>query len=159
MNLSYLGDALDHWKGSLFEFLQGRRLLHDFAVDPMASDLESWQEADYVLLADLLRIPRDRIIRHERRLTTRSGYFDEIHHRGDVFLDPDTGIATARVSHPEKYVQPSEIRSLLLDGLNRLVAIYQHVRATKVATRIDHVLACVGRSAGSVAWCSYESGT
>src|ERR1700694_3410929 len=159
MNLSYLGDALDHWKGSLFEFLQARRLLHDFAVDPMASDLESWQEADYVLLADLLRVPRDRIIGHEHRLTTRSRYFAEILHKGDVFLDPDTGIATTRVSHPEKYVQPNEIWSLLLDGPTRLIAVYQHVRARRVATRVDEVLACVARSDGSGAWCSYESGT
>lgn len=64
MNLSYLGDALDHWKGSLFEFLQAHNLLNDFAVDPMASDLQSWRDADYALFADLLRVPRARILGH-----------------------------------------------------------------------------------------------
>lgn len=29
MKLAYLGDALDHWKGSLFEFLEGEGLLRD----------------------------------------------------------------------------------------------------------------------------------
>ena len=159
MNLSYLGDALDHWKGSLFEFLQARQLLHDFAVDPMASDLRSWRDADYALFADLLRVPRDRIIEHRAKLTTtRNRYFAEIHHNGDLFLDPDTGIATGRVAHLEQYVQPRDIWSLLFNGLNRLVVVYQHVRARKTAERIDEVVACV---AGSIklAWCSYESGT
>ncbi len=158
MNLSYLGDALDHWKGSLFEFLQARQLLHDFAVDPMASDLRSWRDADYALFADLLRVPRDRILSHSVTLTSHNRYFAEIHHKGDLFLDPDTGIATGRVAYPEQYVQPRDIWSLLSNGLNRLVVVYQHVRARKTAERIDEVVACVAGSI-NLTWCSYESGT
>jgi len=45
MNLRYLGDALDHWKGSLFESLQQANILHDFAVDAMASDWTDRQPA------------------------------------------------------------------------------------------------------------------
>lgn len=158
MNLSYLGDALDHWKGSLFEFLQARQLLNNFAVDPMATDLQSWRDADYELFADLLQVPRDRIIGHSVMLTERNQYFAEIQHKGDLFLDPDTGIATGRVAHPEQYVQPRDVWSLLFNGLNRLVVVYQHVRARKAATRVDEVLACVAGSI-NLAWCSYESGT
>lgn len=158
MNLSYLGDALDHWKGSLFEFLQARQLLQDFAVDPMTSDLRSWRDADYTLFADLLRVPRDRILGHSVMLTSRNRYFAEIQHKGDLFLDPDVGIATGRVAHPEQYVQPRDIWSLLFNGLNRLVVVYQHVRARKTAARIDEVVACVAGSI-NLAWCSYESGT
>jgi hypothetical protein len=33
MNLTFLGDALDHWKGSIFESLQKGGILPDFAVD------------------------------------------------------------------------------------------------------------------------------
>jgi len=43
MNSSFLGDALDHWKGSLFESLQKRRIVCELAVDPMASDLAVWK--------------------------------------------------------------------------------------------------------------------
>ena len=158
MNLSYLGDALDHWKGSLFEFLQTRHLLHDFAVDPMASDLRSWRDADYEIFADLLRVPRGRIICHSFNLNSRDRYFAEIRHQGDLFLDPDTGIATGRVVRLEQYVHPRDIWSLLSSGLNRLIVVYQHVRARKVASRIDEVLACVAGPT-ELTWCSYESGT
>lgn len=158
MHLSYLGDALDHWKGSLFEFLQSRQLLHDFAVDTMASDLQSWREADYEVFADLLRVPRDRILGHSASLKMRNRYFAEIHHKGDLFLDPDTGIATGRVTHPEQYVLSRDVWSLLFNGLNRLVIVYQHVRAKKTAKRVDEVLAFVAGSF-NLAWCSYESGT
>lgn len=40
MNLRYLGDALDYWKGSVFFRLQERGILKDFSVDPMLTDLE-----------------------------------------------------------------------------------------------------------------------
>lgn len=158
MNLSYLGDALDHWKGSLFEFLQARQLLHGLTVDPMATDVEAWRERDYSLFADLLRVPRARIIRHRAKLATRREYFAEIRHKGDVFLDPDTGVATSRGRSPEKYVQPSDVWSLLANGGDRLVVVYQHVRAAAVTARVDRVLVHLVGSK-NLGWCSYESGT
>jgi hypothetical protein len=124
----------------------------------MASDLESWRNADYEVFADLLRVPRGRIIRHSLNLTRRDQYFAEIRHGGDLFLDPDTGIATGRVARLEQYLRPREIWSLLSSGLNRVVVVYQHVRARKVASRIDDVVTCVAGST-KLAWCSYESGT
>lgn len=54
-------------------------------------------------------------------LTSRNRYFAEIQHQGDLFLDPDTGIATGRVAHPEHYVRPREIWSLLLIPLYELL--------------------------------------
>jgi hypothetical protein len=62
------------------------------------------------------------------------------------------------VAHPEKYVRPRDICSILLGGSNRLVVVYQHVRARKVAARIDEVLVSVAGTA-LLPWCSYESGT
>src|SRR5688500_3252510 len=56
MNLRYLGDALDHWKGSLFEYLQTACLVRELAVDAMAGDAEQWQPADWKLFARLLRV-------------------------------------------------------------------------------------------------------
>ena len=74
MNLSFLGDALDHWKGSLFESLQKRRIVCEFAVDPMASDLVDWKPGDFAILSKLLRIDRSQIISHNRSLNDRRAY-------------------------------------------------------------------------------------
>ena len=79
-----MGDALDHWKGSLFEFLQGTELLWNFAVDPMLTDRPSWREADFELLTRLLRIDRSRILPHNAALSQRPQYFAEITHHGDL---------------------------------------------------------------------------
>ena len=113
MNLMYLGDALDHWKGSLFEFLQAEQLLRDFAVDPMATDGHFWEDTDFALFARLLRINANQILRHEFPLVQRAPYFNEIDHAGDLFLDPDTGIQTGGNGHPAKYVKPHELAGLL----------------------------------------------
>jgi hypothetical protein len=159
MNLSYLGDALDHWKGSLFEFLQREDLLEDFAVDPMATDLASWQEGDYELFAKLLKVRRNQVLTHSVSPRDRSRYLFEIKHKGDIFLDPDTGVATGRVARSEQYVGLRDLWSLLPNGLNRLVVVYQHVRAQKCCTRVDQVVAHVRSTSIEPNWCSYESGT
>ena len=38
MNLKYLGDTLDHWKGSVFQILQEAKLLRNLEVDAMMTD-------------------------------------------------------------------------------------------------------------------------
>ncbi len=76
MNLAFLGDALDHWKGSLFESLQKAGCLRHFAVDPMASDWAAWQSEDISLFARLLRVDESQIIRHKVSLSNRKQYFD-----------------------------------------------------------------------------------
>jgi hypothetical protein len=159
MNLDYLGDALDHWKGSLFEYLQGESLLRDFAVDPMATDREPWNEADFSLFARLLRIGRHQVIPHEVSLLARARYFAEIVHCGDVFLDPDTGIATSSSSQAAKYVRPKELATLLAFSRGRVVAVYQHIRAQKACVRVDRCLAAIAKEIDAAGWCSYESPT
>ena len=159
MNLDYLGDAFDHWKGSLFEYLRAENLLRDFAVDPMATDRERWNEADFSLFARLLRIERHQIIPHEASLLARARYFAEIVHAGDVFLDPDTGIATSGSSQAAKYVRPRELATLLGSPRGRVVAVYQHVRAQKACVRVDRCLAAIGEEIDAAGWCSYESPT
>jgi hypothetical protein len=96
MNLKYLGDALDHWKGSLFECLQFAEVLRDLAADPMAADQDQWSDADFSLYARLLHIRQEQVIRHKESLFSRDSYFAEIVHQGDLFLDPDTGVATVQ---------------------------------------------------------------
>jgi len=48
MNQAYLGDALDHWKGSLIAILRRHQppLLNRLAVVPMATDAQEWGEDD-----------------------------------------------------------------------------------------------------------------
>jgi hypothetical protein len=159
MNLEYLGDALDHWKGSLFEYLQAERVVRDFVVDPMATDADKWTEDDFGLYACLLRIKLEQIIRHKAFVTDRSSYFAEIGQNGDLFLDPDTGIATDGASPIAKYVKPRDVVALLQSPSDRLVAIYQHVRAQKTSKRVDGCLGAIATIAACVSWCSYESPT
>jgi len=66
MNTQYLGDALDHWKGCLFEYLESEHALLDFGVDPMATDPDRWGETDFELYARLFKAHREHpnIIRH-----------------------------------------------------------------------------------------------
>ncbi|MDP3001101.1 MAG: hypothetical protein Q8N47_26700 [Bryobacterales bacterium] len=163
MNLDYLGDALDHWKGSLFAYLQLEGALRNFAVDAMATDLVAWSEADFCIFARLLRINGDQIVQHkESLLRARHRYFSEITHGGDIFLDPDTGIATGggnQIKHIEKYVRPTDLALLLRSNSGRVVAVYQHVRARRTCERVDACLAAIENEIDAFGWCSYESAT
>jgi len=159
MNLRFLGDAFDFWKGALFRSLQEGGVLQDFAVDPMASDDEPWKTEDSEVFARLLEIGPAQIIRHDTNLQDRTKYFSEISHRGDLFLDADTGVATRRGlgARRRSYVMPSEVKQLLDRSPSRLVIIYQHVRAQRVKDRVDAVLSALRPEVGDFTCCSYES--
>lgn len=172
MNLTHLGDALDHWKGSLFEFLEREKLLRDFAADPMASDGNAWIEEDFELYARLLRIQPTQILHHQQPLADRADYFGEIHHRGDLFVDPDTGIRTSGCRRAYRYVEPQELVALLEspDGGGtppRVVVVYQHVRGQQTAERVDACIRAVADAIqvaaegdwGDSGWAAYESPT
>jgi hypothetical protein len=160
VNLRYLGDALDHWKGSLFESLQRATLLRDFAVDPMATDAENWQTADFALFAQLLRVRHNQIVSHRHALAIdRESYFREITHQGDLFLDPDTGIATSRVRDVARHLLPAEIHDLLHRQPSRVIAVYQHIRAQRTRDRLEKVLSVLRLPDQLFTSCSYESGT
>jgi hypothetical protein len=158
LNLEFLGDALDHWKGSIFESLLQASLVRDFAVDPMASDQEVWQLGDFTLLARLLRVDRSRLIPHQVGLADRKRYFAEIAHTGDLFVDPDTGVATGKVKKPKCYITPGEVATLL-EVPERLLLVYQHVQRQEVSERVDAVSHKLEEAVPELNWCSYESGT
>jgi hypothetical protein len=90
-------------------------------------------------------------------LQQRAKYFEEISHNGDVFLDPDIGVATGRVR--PTHISPPEIGHHLASPPNRLLAVYQHVRGHRVPSRVDAVLKAVEKDIGRFTWASYESGT
>lgn len=158
MNLKYLGDALDHWKGSVFEALQREHLLHDFKVDEMASDSEEWGKQDYGLYAKLLRIDQRQLVVHMDTLSgNRDKYFKEIPVDGDLFLDPDTGFQTGAVKKPQQYLTTVEFLDLL--KRDRIIAVYQHVRAKHTRDRVEEVLRVLCDKGSGFFCTSYESGT
>jgi|WetSurSiteA1Bulk_404760.scaffolds.fasta_scaffold104489_1 hypothetical protein len=160
MNLQFLGDALDHWKGSVFAELQHSSLLNDFRVDAMASDSENWEQIDYRLYARLLRVQQAQLVVHKNALSgDRSNYFHEIPSIGDLFLDPDTGFKTGTVRTLSQYLKAAELHDLLKRNKDRVIAVYQHVRARRTRDRVEEVLRVL-RNEGSRFFCtSYESGT
>jgi hypothetical protein len=159
VNLKYLADALDYWKGGVLNFLEGRRLLDSLLVEPMLSDPEAWTGEQWSLFAGLLRVSGDQIVRHRQSLTAdRPAYFQEIPPFETIFLDPDTGLCTSRVASPAQYVFPEELRSLLGGAPNRLLIVYQHVRGS-VHGRLNDVTRAIQVCAPRVGCSSYESAT
>jgi hypothetical protein len=115
VNLRYLGDALDHWKGSLLERLRVDGAITNLAVDPMLTDRPDWLEADFTSFAGLLHVAPYQLVSHTCDLAkSRTPYFQELSHRGDLFIDPDTGMATGHVSEPAKYLYPAELTVMLV---------------------------------------------
>jgi hypothetical protein len=160
MNLLYLGDALDHWKGSLLERLQQARLLTNLAADAMASDALDWTPFDWHLFATLLRIADAQIVGHPTHLANdRAAYFREIAHSTDIFLDPDTGIATSRVPNRSQYLMPFELHGLLAAHPSRVVATYQHIRAVTTRHRLTQIVSVLAEGGHRFSCCSYESST
>lgn len=160
MNLKFLGDALDHWKGSVFEGLQRENLFRDFRVDAMASDAVAWQQTDYELYAKLLRIHVHQILSHKNTLDNpRHRYFAEIPPACDLFLDPDIGFKTGKLKDLRRYITASELFSLMEKHKERIVVVYQHVRGKTTRDRVEEVLLTLRNTQPQFFCASYESGT
>ena len=160
MKLQYLGDALDHWKGAIIDHLQADGQLDNFAIDPMISDAAPWNAADLGLFASLLHVKTHQILPHVAKLPAqRTAYFEEVIHPGDLFLDPDTGVATCAVRNLWQYVTPSEVRQLLARHDSRVVAVYQHIRARRARRRVEEIVDKLRDPQVCFAACSYESST
>jgi hypothetical protein len=125
MRLDYLGDALDHFKGSLFRHLQRAGLLSNLSVDPMATDAERWNEDHYRLYCELLGVRAAHILKSRETLDAKGRRDLGLPgHDGDLFLDPDIGVLTGSQTPARSYVRPEEVRRLL--SPSRVVAVYQH---------------------------------
>ena len=113
-----------------------------------------------MLFAKLLRVQESQIIRHTQSLAAeRSGYFREVTHRGDLFLDPDTGIATGKVTDASQYLFAGELHELLAGGPERVIAVYQHIRGQRTRERLKKVVSALELRDRPFSCCSYESGT
>jgi len=156
MNLRFIGDTQDHWKGSMIETLQRGDLMAGLMVDAMATDPAVWEEEDWQLYSELLRVPRRRIVSHNALLSVdRGGYFREIPEGVDLFLDPDTGVATGKVQKRDQYIYPKELAGLLT--LSRVVAAYQHGGRSQIRPRLCTVVDAVGTQVPSLACVAYAA--
>lgn len=122
MNLRHLGDAFDHWKGTMLEITcpKGARIV------PMFTDENRWNRKQLEAYARLLRVSSKDVLHSETRFSngSRGTYFD-IPESGDLFLDPDVGICTN--ARPKKeHIAPSEIAAILLVSRPRILLIYQN---------------------------------
>jgi hypothetical protein len=128
MNLAHLGDALDHWKGSLIELIGGRNV----RVVPMFTDDKPWTEQQIEAYARLLHLKPEDILKGDIVFSgkTRRDYFHDLG-ENDLFLDPDTGIAPDGERAKKGHIRLSEIASLLSGSPSRMLLIYQHASRNK----------------------------
>ncbi len=163
MKLAYLGDAHDHWKGSVFTYLHEANVFRDFVVDPMITDASPWSASNVKLYAHLLRIDDGQLVQHDRTFLEyrkdRRRYFRDIPRTGDLFLDPDTGIKTGGPTH-ENYLLPRELFELMDTEHDRLIIVYQHsARGSRMRDRVERVLEKLAETKGAFSCSSYESNT
>lgn len=126
MNTKFLGDEIDHWKGSLILILTRLKLISNFAVDPMVTNCQRWSEENLQTYERLLYLERNMICHNGNPfLKGRQDYFAGIQHEGDLFLDPDTGISIGR-RVLRKHITIPEICYLLNVNRKRVLMIYQH---------------------------------
>ena len=128
MNLVHLGDALDHWKGSLIELIGGKNV----HVVPMFTDGKPWTEPQIEAYARLLRMRPEDVLKRDGCFSgkTRTSYFCNLGEH-DLFLDPDTGIAPDDKNAKEEHIRTSEIAGLLSVAPSRMLLIYQHASRSK----------------------------
>jgi hypothetical protein len=122
MKLAHLGDALDHWKGSLIELIGGKNM----RVVPMLTDHDGWTERQIKAYARLLHVKPEDVRKRDILFSskTRHGYFCDLGEH-DLFLDPDTGIAPDEKAKKE-HIKLSEIADLIKESPPRMLLIYQH---------------------------------
>jgi hypothetical protein len=128
MNHDHLGDALDHWKGSIIKFLQENTETNSIHVLPMIPNrlLPYWTKDHSTVYAQLLSLSPSAILRSDIGIypkKDRALYFT-INATNDMFIDPDNGVG-AEDGGSDKHITPSEIVALIPKNSTRLLLIYQ----------------------------------
>lgn len=159
MRVQFLGDALDHWKFSVLSRLVTKGLLKDLKVVPMVTDDKRWHESDKKAYSFLLGVRPEDITSWERLTPkSRDEYFRLIPQTPDLFLDPDTGVATS--SPGPQHITSKDICKLLpTDGNSgRVLAIYQHSARGSFQSRLKKVSAFISQEVPNTFNCVYECG-
>jgi len=130
MDLKHLGDALDHWKGSLIELLGEKNLgvVRNLQLVPMLTDQKPWTQQNLETYAKLLRRETNNIFRKDEPFSHSKNAPDSyLRNLGenDLFFDRDTGIAPDQ-NATIKHVKPSEVAWILGEAPTRMRMIYQH---------------------------------
>jgi hypothetical protein len=162
MNIRFLGDAFDHWKGSLLSSLLANDLLADLGIEPMLTDASAWTTQDIDSYRKLLRLSESIPIYHIDRTFKRppGNYFDDIPTNGDLFLDPDTGVASQKASG--RHIAVAEVSHLCRqsDGERRVLVVYQHQWQGKTMRRtLDALTPLILDRATGLHACVYECGS
>ena len=157
VNSKFLGDALDHWKGSLIQLLSAKELLKNLVVEPMITDERPWLHDDIETYGRLLGLESSNQIHHAQSTFSgkREEYFNLLPNDTDLFLDPDTGIATG--SAGREHVKANELRRLLTNS-DRVVMVYQHSARGSFHQRLDEIRDIVSRQIPNVHCSVYECG-
>jgi hypothetical protein len=159
MNSRFLGDACDHWKGSILCILADNDVIRsDFGVVPMLTEAWSDPVEDPRTYRRLLHLSEtnpmypgpDLFVNRKRE---REQYFGRIPRGCDLFLDPDTGISLNQPT-PRHIIVP-EIRQLL-DGTDRILMIYQSSGRQHFAGRLCQIRTNLQEAVPGVFCCAYE---
>jgi hypothetical protein len=132
MRREWLGDALDFWKGAILDVLrQSSPSSLELQVLPMFTD-PGWTAPEIKTYAAIIGVAASGILT-SACLTVggRKRYFESVrqHVRGDLFIDPDTGLALGK----PKVTHVTCAEATALQTSDNVVAIYQH-RPQRVST-------------------------
>jgi hypothetical protein len=157
VNSEFLGDAFDHWKGSLIRTLSQQSLIRNVTVDPMITDETAWSEQDLNTYRRLLSLDSSNSVCHGESTFCgdRYDYFSQVPQDIDVFLDPDTGIATSGASRD--HVKISELGTLLGNS-DRLLMVYQHSARGSFHGRLEQIQNKLSEGVPGIHCCIYECG-
>ena len=157
MNTKFLGDAFDHWKGSLISFLSINRLVKNVVVEPMITNDSKWSKEDLETYSRLLKLESSSQICHGQSTFSgdRETYFDALPKNADIFLDPDIGIATSTAG--KKRVRVAELEKLLVNA-DRVLIVYQHSARGFFYKRLIQIGDRISRDIPNVHYAVYECG-
>ncbi|MBZ0273314.1 hypothetical protein K8I61_14845 [bacterium] len=114
MNRNYLGDALDFWKRAMFAYLREKGAIRNLQVVPMFPRTSEATETDELKIAyaRILGVSPSNILEAGEKPI------------GDVFIDPDTGVAAGTASR--KHVSARVCHDFLSKEPSNVVMVYQH---------------------------------
>ena len=162
MKLGYLGDASDHWKGSLHEHLRRDGLLRDLHAIGMFAD-GPWAPMAVEAYARLLRLAgAGSVVDAHTAVPSgklRHGYFTTLGAAvpadADLFIDPDTGIREPWTTS-KAHVSVSELGAVLVG--DRILMVFDEGHDRRIE-KSQHVCTLAGALVGLRAHAvAYESG-
>ncbi len=170
MQKRFIGDASDHWKGSMHAYLRARGCLRNLHVIPMATEPSgTWAPGEIAAYARLLGLQGERHVigaaeRFQGESPERERYFisllPAVPAGADLFLDPNTGVrdeGALKKRKRENYVTVAELL-LCCEPPERVVAVFDESwdRRSDKATHARALLRLF--EAGQTSAAAYDAG-